>query len=115
MQRAFQLADRDLRTELRTSLRKVAEPVRTDAERLAVAGIPTVGVPWSRMRTGVTQTSVYVAPRERGTRDSRRRRPKFASVLLNRAMLPALRRNEHLVAVEMDRLLAEVARDWERA
>lgn len=47
------------------------------------------------MRTGVTREAVYVAPRRRGVkgRDRSRRRPRFADILLERAMQPALQRN----------------------
>lgn len=114
LQRAFKAADRSLSRELRGALRDVAEPVRADAEGLAVSGIPTVGLPWSRMRVGVTRHSVYVAPRQRGSRDPRRRRPRFAGLLLNRAMLPALQRNERRVEAAVEQMLGEVGRVWER-
>lgn len=115
LQRAFTLADKTLERELRDTLREVAEPVRADAERLAVAGIPTIGLPWSRMRVGVTRTSVYVAPRQRGVRgNATRKRPNLAGLLLGRAMLPALEQNEPRVAAEMDKVLATVGKAWER-
>jgi hypothetical protein len=66
------------------------------------------------MRVGVTQTSVYVAPRHRGTRDGRRRRPNLAGLLLQRSMLPALTRNQPRVVREVDEMLAKVGRKWER-
>lgn len=114
LQKAFRVADKSAQRELRASLKKVVEPVRQDAERLAVAGIPRVGLPWSRMRVGVTTRTVYVAPKQRGSRHQERRRPNFAGLLLERSMLPALRANEREVMVEMDRMLGEVGRDWER-
>ena len=112
LQRAFKLADVTLHRELRATLREVAEPVRADAERMASAGIPRIGMPWSRMRVGVTTTSVYVAPRQRGARDTRRR-PNLAGLLLDRAMLPALTRNQPRVMAEMDQMLGSVGRAWE--
>lgn len=115
LQRAFKLADATLVRELRTSLKEAAEPVRTDAERLARAGIPTIGLPWSQMRVGVTSTSVYVAPRRRGSRLVTRRRPNLAGLLLGRAMLPALDQNQNEVATRVDRMLGEVGAVWERA
>lgn len=114
LQRAFKLADKELAKELRSTLRDTAEPVRADAERLAVAGIETIGIPWSRMRVGVTQTSVYVAPKRRGGQRDRRR-PNLAGLLLDRAMLPALRRNEPRVVREMEQMLDRVGRRWENA
>lgn len=116
LQRALKVADKTLERELRSSLREVAEPVRADAERLAVSGIPRVGLPWSRMRVGVTSTAVYVAPRQRGARgDGSRKRPNLAGLLLGRAMEPALKQNAPAVEREMDRMLGTVGRAWERA
>ena len=114
LQRAFAAADRTLVTELRTELREVAEPVRADAERLAVAGIPSIGLSWSRMRVGVTQTGVYVAPRRKGGKGSRRR-PNLAGLLLGRSMMPALQQNVPQVEAGMERMLGKVGRAWERA
>lgn len=114
LNRAFALASRELVTEMNDTLRKVAEPVRSDAEALSTAAIPRIGMQWSRMRVGVTRTSVYVAPRKRGSRDARRKRPNLAGLLLDRAMLPALNRNEHRVTVGVEQLLHKIGRDWER-
>ena len=117
LQRAFKLADRAQEKDLKVTLRRVAEPVRSEAELLAASGIPRIGVPWSRMRVGVTQTSVYVAPRQRGdrARGSRRRRPNLAGLLLSRAMLPALAHNQQRVVREVDAMLGRVGSVWERA
>ena len=117
LQRAFKLADRAQEKDLRVTLRRVAEPVRSEAELLASSTIPRIGLPWSRMRVGVTQTSVYVAPRQRGdrARGSRRRRPNLAGLLLNRSMLPALAHNQQRVVREVDAMLGRVGQVWERA
>ncbi len=88
-----------------------------DAERLAVSGIRRIGIPWSRMRVGVTAHSVYVAPRKRGlkTRGSDpRRRPNLAGLLMGESLLPALQQNESRVASQVGHLLDEVGREWER-
>lgn len=115
MQRAFRVADRSLSRELRSSLREVAEPVRSDAEHLASAAIPRIGVPWSRMRVGITRHTVYVAPRQRGARDQARKRRNLAGLLMDRAMLPALRVNEQRIVHRLEDMLDEVGRDWERS
>lgn len=115
MQRAFRVADRSLQKELRHTLREVAEPVRADAERLALARIPRIGVPWSQMRVGVTTTSVYVASKRRGTRLPQRRRPNLADLLLGRAMEPALHENLGVLVDGFNRLLDTVAEGWEAA
>jgi len=115
LNRAFRLADRTLARELRGGLRDAAEPVRLDAERLATARISRIGVPWSRMRVGVTTHTVYVAPRQRGTRFAQRKRSNIAGLLIERAMVPALRANELRVVAEMEQVLGTVGRAWENA
>ncbi len=114
LQRAFRVADTRLHRELRDRLKVAAEPVRADAERLAVQGIRRIGLPWSEMRVGVTARSVYIAPKQRGSRRGTGR-PNLAGLLLGRAMVPALQLNEPGVAAEAERLLAEVGRAWETA
>ena len=76
------------------------------------------------MRTGIMgRTVVYVAPVERGVkgrgRDRRRRGwdtgpPSFPSLLLDKAMAPALERNRRAVVRRLDHMLGEVERVWER-
>jgi hypothetical protein len=115
LSRAFAVADKTLSRELRDKLREAAEPVRSDAEALAVARIPRIGVPWSRMRVGVTRSAVYVAPRQRGARGSRRRRPNLADLLMERSMQPALDANVPRVKESVEDVLDTVGRVWERA
>lgn len=113
LNRAFARADRVLNAELKDGLRDAADPVRADAEALAVSGIPRIGLPWSRMRVGVTQKLVYVAPKERG-RKRGRRRPNLAGLLTERAMVPALEQNTAEVERRVGRVLDTVGREWER-
>lgn len=115
LNRAFALADRKVRLEKNAQLRELAEPVRADAESLAVATIPRIGIPWSRMRVGVTRTTVYVAPRQRGSRQPGTRRPNLAGLLHGRAMVPALNANQQEIVAGVDRWLGEVGRSWENA
>lgn len=117
MQRAFSLADAKLARELRTGLTDAAEPVRTDAERRAVAEISHIGDRWSRMRIGVTRSLVYVAPVERGVKTKGRqslRRPNLAPLMMNKAMEPALDANEERVLHTIEGLLDNVGKAWER-
>lgn len=117
LQRAFSLADRRLKTELRDRLRDAAEPVRADAENLAGERVRNIGGRWSRMRVGVTQRVVYVAPRERGVTSRGRassRRPNLGGLLMDRAMQPALDQNREEVVREVDDLLLNIGREWER-
>lgn len=113
LNRAFQAAGGTLVKEMRSTLREVVEPVRVTAEQLAVQTIPRIGVPWSRMRVGVTVSSVYLAPRQRGVRSGPKRRPNLAGLLLGRAMEPALAVNEQRVVDGFETLLDHVGRVWE--
>lgn len=115
LQRAFKAADATVQKELRTALRVAAEPVRADAERLAVSSIRRIGVTWSRMRIGVTNREVYLAPRQRGQkgRDQRLRRPNLRDLLLGRAMEPALEHNRAEVIAGVNAALGTVAKVWE--
>jgi hypothetical protein len=112
--RAFAKAERTVNREFRATLREAAEPVRADAEGMAVARIEKVGVPWSRMKIGVTTRMVYVAPRQRGTRSRSRRRPNLAGLLLDRAMTPALEQNRAAVVRSVESMLGDVERAWDR-
>jgi hypothetical protein len=115
LQRAFAVADRELSRKLREALRDAAEPVRADAEQRATSQIPRIGLPWSRMRVGVTRSSVYVAPNERGSRRRGTRRPNLAALLLGRAMEPALAENIERVEREVEQVLDDIALTWEQA
>lgn len=121
--RAFTLAGKATGKEIRQELRQVAEPVRHDAELLALSGIPHMApivsksaVPWWRMRVGVTTKSVYVAPVQRGVKgrgDLSKRRPKFADLMLERSMEPALERNRDAAVAAVDAALSHIAHEWE--
>jgi hypothetical protein len=105
---AFAKTDRDIRLAWRAEMREVAEPVRRDAEQSAVQAIRHMpsSPRWSRMRTGVTQSLVYVAPRQKGTRGrGPGGRPNLAGLLLDRAMEPALARHEHEITVRIEGLV----------
>ena len=112
MQRAFTRADKDLKKDLRSTLRKVAEPVRSDAAQLAVGEIANIGPEWSQMRTGVTNTGAYIAPRRRRRAGSRR--PNLASLLMDRAMQPALDANANDVENAIGEMLDDICTRWGR-
>jgi hypothetical protein len=118
LQRAFKLADAEQHKQLRATLKTVAEPVRVDAEILAVDRIRRIGIPWSRMRVGITQTSVYVAPEMRGRRSRSNRairRPNLKPLLLDEAMIPALNSNTPKIVAAFERALGEIGKKWEQA
>jgi len=110
---AFAAAGPVANRTLKETLRGVAEPIRADAESLASSQIPRIGVPWSRMRVGVTRTAVYVAPRQRGTRGrTARSRPRFADLMEQRAMTPALEQNRAEIAQRVDDAFSVLAARW---
>lgn len=116
--KAFSKADRSIRGEMQDAFRDVAEPIRAGAETRAQALIPHIGPRWGLMRTGLTTTRVYVAPRERGKRSRVNRalgRPNLASLLMDRAMQPSLDAHEHEVAARFDEATARIERIWDRA
>jgi hypothetical protein len=117
LQRAFRALSRDLGNGVREALEAAGDPVRSAAERLAVQEISRIGIPWSRMRVGVTRTSVYVAPVQRGVKSrgrQRLRRPNLAPLLLERALDPALEQNRDRVEDEVLETLDDLFRMWER-
>jgi len=117
LSRAFAKADRDTRLRWRRTLRELAEPVRSDAEQMALTTIRNMAnsPKWARMRTGVTQKLVYVAPRQKGTRGrGRSRRPNLADLLMDRAMQPALDRHRGDVERAVELLFDGIADDFNR-
>lgn len=115
IQRALKHAEKDIRLGWRKELRTVAEPIRATAEALGPARIRGLGVgeAWSKMRIGITQSSVYVAPRERGYRgrqggrsDARYKADQgFGEMMLARAMEPALYHHQEQVIHGLERML----------
>lgn len=117
LQRAFKFAEHDIHKDLRVALLSAGDPVRRAAEQLAVSAISRIGIPWSRMRVGVTRSSVYVAPVERGlqSRTNRKlRRRKLKPLLLESALDPALEMNRSKVIGEVEDTLSDLARAWSR-
>lgn len=108
---ALKKADRDTRLGVRAELRDVARPVQQTAQSLALATIS--GMPrsprWAAMRIGVTRNLIYVAPRQKGTRGRRRRRPNLGDLLMSRAMEPALEQHRANVEHGFERALDRMA------
>lgn len=115
LQRAFQLTGLGMEAGLREAMESASESVRVDAQALAVDRIRNIGVPWSRMRVGVTRRTAYVAPVERGRRTRPGRgRPNLANLLSGRAMEPALERNIANVERDFGEALDDLFRVWSR-
>jgi hypothetical protein len=106
LQNAFREVSKDLAKELRTDLKQIAEPVRSRAEQLAGDSISNIGPVWSLMRVGVTQRTVYVAPKTRRTIGSPR--SNLGGLLMRKAMQPALEEKTDQVAAELEKLVDRV-------
>jgi hypothetical protein len=112
---AYSKLERDTRLGLRHGLHDAAEPVRRDAENLAQAQITRIGPRWWKMRTGISRNLVYVAPVQRGVKTKGRlqlRRPNLADLLMDKAMEPALHRNEATVERLLDQVLDRAIADF---
>ena len=112
---AFAVYNRSMGKDFRDAFLSAGEPVAQTAESLAVARIPRIGLPWSRMRVGFTRRIVYVAPERRGgNRNPRRHRPNLKDLLLDRAMIPAVDQNIGRVEAELEDALSDLAKAWGR-
>lgn len=113
--RANAQAEPGLKREFRRNYRAVAEPVRATAEAnaLTIGNVPA-SPSWGAMRTGTTTKTLYVAPRQRGSREGSRKRPNLADLLMERAMAPALAAHEGRIAREFERFLDTMGRRWAR-
>lgn len=108
LSRAFAKTDRAARLGFRKVLREAAEPVRADAQTLALEKIRRMprSPKWAGMRIGVTRNLVYVAPRQKGTHGrGPRRRPNLADLLMTRAMDPALHAHETQIEQRVEHAL----------
>lgn len=116
LNRGLRQADRDVRLGVRKKQREVAEPVRSLAQQLAASQIRGLqpGDAWTGMRTGVSVNLIYVAPRRRGARVARRKRPNLGTLLMDRAMEPALMMYEGDIERRFEAMLDEVADDFNR-
>lgn len=107
LNRALKLADKETRLGVRAAQRALAEPVRIEAQSRAARLIPNIGVPWAQMRTGITTKVVYVAPKQRRKRGSKR--PNLGTLLMDRAMEPALEQNRHRFEADIEHMLDRMA------
>lgn len=114
--RAFNAADKDVKTDLIDTLRSAAGPVAADARTMAGSRIPKMGGasrPWAQMRVGGSKV-IWVAPVERGRSSKRRSRRNLANLMMDRALQPALDQNIGRVEKAVEELLDDIANVWER-
>jgi hypothetical protein len=111
LQRDFKKMEGSLSKELKSALKEVAEPVKETAQELAMTRIRnmTHSPDWAEMRIGVTARSVYIAPQRRRRGGSGR--PNFSSLMLDRAMDPALEQNADKVRDNINDLLGSIFDD----
>lgn len=121
LQRATSRLSRDFGKGIREALEAGGEPVRADASDLAftsISGMRRSRIPWWRMRIGVTRSSVYVAPEQRGVKsgraNDRRRRPNLKTPMLERALWPAVDRNAHRIEASVREEINDLFRTWSR-
>lgn len=120
LQRALKHAERDVRLGIRKELRQVVEPIRRDAQTLTGVRIRRMHLSpeWTRMRVGVTQKFIYVAPRQKGVRrrgEHPLKRPNLAELMMSRAMEPALYHNQPDVLRAFEGMLATMAAKFNRS
>jgi len=106
---------RETRLAVRNELRKVAIPVRDDAQALFVANI---SADRRRGRYGISvrkRGSVSVEQRVKSKGGNRNlKRPKFAAKQIDEFLIPAANRNETEVIEAMNNVLAHLQRKWAR-
>ena len=112
LEAAFKAYGRGMEKGVAEALDAAAEPVRSEAEALAVVAIDRSAVDWTRMRVGVTRRTAYIVPEQRGRgTPQNRRRPNVKERLLGLAMEPALAANVGRVEDEFEEALNDLARD----
>ncbi len=112
LHRALKVADKETRLGIRKVERQVAEPVRVDAQQLATREISHIGTEWARMRIGITQKLVYVAPKQRRKKGTPR--PNLAKLLMDKAMQPALDKHASEIERNFEEALDQMADNFNR-
>ena len=101
--RALSRLNKNAAKAVRDELKAAGEPVRREAESMAVAHIRRIGPEWSKVRLGATSRDVYIAPRRRRGRGSSR--PNLAILLMERAFKPAARLHEREIVMRVGQAL----------
>ena len=112
LNRALKTASKETRKEVREAEKQIAEPVRQAAVELATREIRNIGREWSQMRIGVTTKAIYIAPKKRRKQGTARK--NLASLLMDRAMEPALEQNRHRFEADIEAALDRVADHFNR-
>jgi len=111
--RAFGALSKELSDEVRDELLHAVEPVKERAEQLALSRIRNMpqSPDWADMRTGVSKARgvVFMVPAHRSRGKPSQKRRKFANLLLDRAMEPALAENTEEIIRGVERTLDHLA------
>lgn len=119
--RALARTGPEVRRALNEELHALAQPIAVSAERHAEADISGLArkrrSDWGAMRVGIARgfSLVYVAPRERGVKSrgiDARRRPRFADLLRDKAMTPAVAENEAGLVAGAERVVDDATSRW---
>lgn len=109
--RALKGISNGLDRELVGELKAAADPVKAEGEKLALTEIRNMprSPDWAAMRIGVSkaQGSVYMVPQRRRRGGSGR--SNLATLLMQRAMDPAVERNQDEVVKRVDDLIGRLA------
>ena len=114
LNRTFKHAPKDVRRAYRAELRTVGEPVRSTAERLAVSRDPQGRARSGRgcgsgSRSG-SSTSRPASAASRVVAATGCAGPSSATLLMERAMEPALEQNRHRIEEDFDQMLDRLVR-----
>ena len=102
---------------LRQQLIAAAAPVQRAAEGRALSSIRKMDLAWSQMRIGQKRSVVYIVPKQKGRRSKANpslRRPNLKTLLLDRALIPALNSRKDEVEERLVHMLGVVGNKWER-
>ena len=115
--RAFGNISEDVQDELRDGLEEVGKPVQALGERYALERIRNMprSPAWAEMRIGVSKREalVYMVPDNTGRAGrgrGKRKRKNLASLLMNRAMDPAVEDNVDTTARELEKVIDKLSR-----
>lgn len=115
IQRSLAKSGPEVDKAMRIGLRTAADPVAKTAHYLELGAIRNMkfSQQWSVNRVGVTRSSVYVAPKQKGVKtrhwDDPRRRPNLVGLVMERAYKPALQLEAPFVERAVYQLLGRVS------
>ena len=115
LMKTLKYAPKDVRLGVRKEYRTIARPVKATAEGLALSEVRNIGPAWSKFRIGITQSSVYVAPKEKGLRQRGhpRARDTFDELLAERVTLPTATKHRGQVERDFEQMLDRLVTKWD--